>query len=241
VAENGRTPLLEVRELTAGFGAGPVLFGVNLVFFPGELVALIGANGAGKSTLLGVLSGLVPATGGRVRFDGRDITNARAEQVVAAGLAHVPQGRRLFASLSVEKNLRMGAYLRRGPEIDADLERVLDYFPALKDKLDQVAASLSGGEQQMVAIGRGLMARPKLLMVDEPSLGLAPKVVERVIEVAQAINRDGTSMLLVEQDVLLALEAAHRGYVLENGRIVLSGPASELADDPDIRRAYLGV
>ena len=234
-------PLLQVSDLTAGFGAGPVLFGVSLDFFPGELVALIGANGAGKSTLLGVLSGLLPATGGRVRFDGRDITNARAERIVAAGLAHVPQGRRLFASLSVERNLRLGAYLRRGAEVDSDLERVLDYFPALKDKLDRAAGSLSGGEQQMVAIGRGLMARPKLLMIDEPSLGLAPKVVERVIEVAQTINRDGTSILLVEQDVLIALEAAHRGYVLENGRIVLSGPAAELADNADIRRAYLGV
>lgn len=230
-----------MRGLDAGFGAGPVLFGVDLDFYPGELVALIGANGAGKSTLLGVLSGLVPAAGGRVTFDGQDLTNARPERVVAAGLSHVPQGRRLFGPLSVEKNLRLGAYLRRDTDVEADLARVLEYFPALRDKMARNAATLSGGEQQMVAIGRGLMARPKLLMIDEPSLGLGPKVVERVIEVAQAINRDGTSILLVEQDVVLALEAAHRGYVLENGRVVLSGPAAELEQNPAVRRAYLGL
>ena len=236
-----RAALLEVRGLDAGFGAGPVLFGVDLDFYPGELVALIGANGAGKSTLLGVLSGLVPATGGRVIFDGRDITNARPEKVVAAGMSHVPQGRRLFGSLSVEKNLRLGAYLRQDTDVEGDLARVLEYFPALRDKLPRNAATLSGGEQQMVAIGRGLMARPKLLMIDEPSLGLGPKVVERVIEVAQAINRAGTSILLVEQDVVLALEAAHRGYVLENGRVVLRGSAAELEQNPEVRRAYLGL
>lgn len=233
--------LLEVRGLTAGFGAGPVLFDVDLDFRSGELVALIGANGAGKSTLLGVLSGLLPATRGRVTFEGRDLTNERPERVVAAGLVLVPQGRRLFASLSVEKNLRLGAYLRRDGQVEADLIRVLGYFPALADKLRRDAGTLSGGEQQMVAIGRGLMARPRLLMIDEPSLGLAPKVVDRVIEVARAINRDGTSILLVEQDVLVALEAADRGYVLENGRIVLSGPAPELQRNPEVRRAYLGV
>ncbi len=233
--------LLEVRGLGAGFGAGPVLFDVDLDFYPGELVAMIGANGAGKSTLLGVLSGLVPASSGSVVFDGRVVTNARPEQLVAAGMSHVPQGRRLFPSLSVEKNLRLGAYLRRDRDIEADLSRVLDYFPALGDKMARTAATLSGGEQQMVAIGRGLMARPKLLMIDEPSLGLAPMVVEKVIEVARSINRDGTSILLVEQDVLLALEAADRCYVLENGRVVLSGRAAELEQNPEVRRAYLGI
>ena len=234
-------PLLGVRGLGAGFGAGPVLFDVDLDLYPGELVALIGANGAGKSTLLGVLSGLVPASTGSVLFDGHDVTNARPEQVVATGLSHVPQGRRLFGSLSVEKNLRLGAYLRRDHDVEADLARVLSYFPALADKLARSASTLSGGEQQMVAIGRGLMARPKLLMIDEPSLGLGPKVVERVIDVAKAINRDGTSILLVEQDVLVALEAADRGYVLENGRVALSGPAAELERNPEVRRAYLGL
>jgi len=233
--------LLEVRGLTAGFGAGPVLFGVDLDVRAGELVALIGANGAGKSTLLGVLSGLLRAAGGTVVFDGRDVTNERPERLVAAGLVHVPQGRRLFASLSVERNLRLGAYLRRDGEVEADLARVLEYFPLLADKLARDAGTLSGGEQQMVAIGRGLMARPRLLMIDEPSLGLAPKIVERVVDVARAINQDGTSILLVEQDVLVALEAADRGYVLENGAVALSGAAADLARDPDVRRAYLGV
>jgi branched-chain amino acid transport system ATP-binding protein len=218
-----------------------VLFGVDLDVGRGELVALIGSNGAGKSTLLGVLSGLVPSTSGAVKLDGRDITNGHPDTIVAAGLAHVPQGRRLFGNLSVEKNLLLGAYLRRGAEVRQDLERVLVYFPALQDKLARTAATLSGGEQQMVAIGRGLMARPKLLMIDEPSLGLAPNVVERVVEVATEINRDGTAVLLVEQDVVIALEAAGRAYVLENGRITLSGSSEELERDPAVRKAYLGV
>ena len=237
----GTDVLLEVRGLTAGYGAGPVLFGIDLDVFPGELVALIGVNGAGKSTLLAVLSGLVRATGGRAVVAGKDILNARPERVIAAGLAHVPQGRRLFGGLTVEKNLRLGAYLRRDRDVQADLERVLEYFPALKDKLARNAGTLSGGEQQMVAIGRGLMTRPKLLMIDEASLGLAPKVVERVVEVVTEINRDGTSILLVEQDVLVALEAANRAYVLENGRVALSGSAAELAQNPEVRKAYLGL
>ena len=236
-----RKVLLEVRGLTAGFGAGPVLFGVDLDFYAGELLALIGANGAGKSTLLGVLSGLVPPTYGRVVFGGRSITGKRPERVVKAGMAHVPQGRRLFDTMTVQQNLRLGAYLRRDAEVRQDLDRVVEYFPALRDKLDRLAGNLSGGEQQMVAIGRGMMARPKLLMIDEPSLGLAPKVVESVVDVCKAINRDGVSVLLVEQDVVLALEAADRGYVLENGRVVLTGTASELERDPAIRKAYLGV
>jgi len=236
-----RRELLKVRGLSAGYGAGPVLFGVDLDFLAGELVALIGANGAGKSTLLGVLSGLLKPLAGSVVFDGRDITGHRPEAVVKAGLVHVPQGRRLFGTMSVEKNLRLGAYLRRDAKVAADFKRVVGYFPALADKLGRDAGTLSGGEQQMVAIGRGLMARPKLLMIDEPSLGLAPKVVERVVDVAREINRDGTSILLVEQDVLVALEAADRGYVMENGRMALSGKASELEKDPAIRKAYLGV
>lgn len=233
--------LLEVRGLTAGFGAGPVLFGVDLEIAAGEMVALIGANGAGKSTLLGVLSGLVPPSQGSVRLAGRDITRARPEAIVAAGLAHVPQGRRLFGNLSVEKNLLLGAYLRPGREAREDLGRVLAYFPALKDKLGRDAGTLSGGEQQMVAIGRGLMGRPRLLMIDEPSLGLAPKVVERVIEVVAEINQGGTATLLVEQDVVTALEAAGRAYVLENGRVTMSGSAADIERDPAVRTAYLGI
>jgi branched-chain amino acid transport system ATP-binding protein len=227
--------------LTAGYDAGPVLFGIDLDIAPGELIALVGANGAGKSTLLGVLSGLVRATSGAVTLAGHDVTNARPEVLVRNGISHVPQGRRLFGTMTVERNLILGAYLRRDRQIRDDLTRVLGYFPTLKDKLSRDAGNLSGGEQQMVAIGRGMMARPKLLMVDELSLGLAPKVVERLIDVVQQINRDGTALLLVEQDVLVALDAANRAYVLENGRVALSGPAAEVRDDPGVRKAYLGL
>jgi branched-chain amino acid transport system ATP-binding protein len=239
MAEDGR--LLEVSGLSAGYGAGPVLFGIDLEVSGGELVAMVGANGAGKSTLLGTLSGLVPPMAGSVRLAGRQLAGARPEATVAAGIAHVPQGRRLFGTLTVERNLLLGAYRRRDGLIRQDLRQVLTYFPALADKLDRNAGVLSGGEQQMVAIGRGLMARPRLLMIDEPSLGLAPNVVDRVMEVIKSINRDGTAVLLVEQDVVLALDIADRGYVLENGRIVLTAPAAELRRDPAIRKAYLGI
>ena len=234
-------PLLDVRALNAGYDAGPVLFGIDLEVAAGELIALVGANGAGKSTLLGVLSGLVRATSGTVTLGGEDATNARPEVLVRKGVAHVPQGRRLFGTMSVEKNLLLGAYLRRDQEVRDDLARVLDHFPALKDKLAREAGTLSGGEQQMVAIGRGMMARPKLLMVDELSLGLAPNVVDRLIDVIRDINREGMALLLVEQDVLVALDVANRAYVLENGRVALSGPAAEVKDDPGVRRAYLGL
>src|SRR3989440_6345954 len=233
--------LLQVEKLSAGYGMTPVLFEVDLELSPGGLVALIGANGAGKSTLPGALSGLVKISRGNVRLAGRPVTGLRPEAIVASGLVHVPQGRRLFGTMTVERNLLLGAYRRRDPRIREDLERVLNYFPALQDKLRRDAGTLSGGEQQMVAIGRGLMGRPRLLMIDEPSLGLAPKVVDRVMEVVRAINHDGTAVLLVEQDVVLALEAADRGYVLENGHVVMSGQAGELRHDPAIRRAYLGV
>ena len=233
--------LLEVDKLRAGFGDTPVLFDIDLQFQSGELVALIGANGAGKSTLLGALSGLVRIFNGQIRFNDRAINGLRPELIVARGLAHVPQGRRLFASLTVRRNLLLGAYRRRDREVDHDLQRVLQYFPALGDKQDRDAGTLSGGEQQMVAIGRGLMARPKLLMIDEPSLGLAPKVVDRVMEIVKTINQDGTAVLLVEQDVVLALDIADRGYVLENGRIAMSGSAESLRRDPAVRKAYLGV
>ncbi len=233
--------LLEVEKLTAGFGNTPVLFDVEMAVRPGELVALIGANGAGKSSLLGAMTGLVRISGGSVRFDGRQVTGWRPEAIVGAGLAHVPQGRRLFGTMTVERNLRLGAYRRRDGQVADDMRRILDYFPALKDKLDREAATLSGGEQQMVAIGRGLMARPKLLMIDEPSLGLAPKVVDRVMEVVKTINQDGTAVLLVEQDVVLALEIADRGYVLENGHMAMTGAAAKLREDPAIRKAYLGI
>jgi branched-chain amino acid transport system ATP-binding protein len=233
--------LLEVEELTAGFGGTPVLFDVGLKLRPGELVALIGANGAGKSTLLGALSGLVRVFHGAIRFGGRLVTDLRPELIVASGMVHVPQGRRLFGTMTVARNLLLGAYRRRDREVRDDMQRILQYFPALGDKLEREAGTLSGGEQQMVAIGRGLMARPKLLMIDEPSLGLAPKVVDRVMEIVKAINQDGTAVLLVEQDVVLALEIADRGYVLENGRIAMSGQAADLRQDPAVRKAYLGI
>ena len=234
-------PLLKVRGLNAGFDAGPVLFGIDLDVAPAELIALVGANGAGKSTFLGVVSGLVRATSGTIVLGGEDVTNERPEVLVRKGMAHVPQGRRLFGTISVEKNLLLGAYLRRDREVRDDVARVLDYFPALKNKLSREAGTLSGGEQQMLAIARGMMARPKLLMIDELSLGLAPNVVDRLIDVVQQINRDGTALILVEQDVLVALDVASRAYVLENGRVALSGAAAEVRDDRGVRKAYLGL
>ena len=235
------TSLLQVEKLTAGYGMTPVLFEVDLELAPGELVALIGANGAGKSTLLGALSGLVRVSSGMVRLSGRRLSGLRPEMIVASGMVHVPQGRRLFSTMTVERNLLLGAYRRHDRQVRADLERILGYFPALLDKLDREAGTLSGGEQQMVAIGRGLMARPTLLMIDEPSLGLAPNIVDRVMEIVRAINQDGTAVLLVEQDVVLALDIADRGYVLENGRIAMHGRAADLRRDPAVRKAYLGV
>ncbi|MHB8509812.1 MAG: ABC transporter ATP-binding protein [Candidatus Dormibacteria bacterium] len=218
-----------------------MLFGIDLDVSVGEMVAIIGSNGAGKSTLLGTLSGLVPTTSGSTIIDGHDLTGQSPQRRLAAGLAHVPQGRRLFGDLTVLRNLLLGAYLRRDADVKGDLERVIDYFPTLRDKLKRDAGTLSGGEQQMVAIGRGLMARPRVLMVDELSLGLAPKVAEDLLGILRDISREGTAMLLVEQDVLLALEVADRGYVLENGTVVISGAADTLANDPQVRQAYLGV
>jgi branched-chain amino acid transport system ATP-binding protein len=191
--------------------------------------------------LLGALSGLVRVSSGTVRLLGRPLTSLRPEMIVASGVVHVPQGRRLFGTMTVERNLLLGAYRRHDAQVREDLQKILGYFPALADKLDREAGTLSGGEQQMVAIGRGLMARPALLMIDEPSLGLAPNIVDRVMEIVKAINKDGTAVLLVEQDVVLALDIADRAYVLENGRIVMSGRAADLRRDPAVRKAYLGV
>ncbi len=220
----------------------PILRDVSLEVREGEVVALIGANGAGKTTLLSTISRLLTATSGSVRFAGKDLTRARTDEVVRAGIIHVPQGRRLFAGLTVRENLLQGAYLRRdGPEIAEDLERIYALLPRLEERAGQLAGRLSGGEQQMCAIGRGLMARPRLLLIDELSLGLAPLVVERLLDLISRINREGTAVLLVEQDVQVALEHAHRGYVLETGRVVQSSGAAELQDDPRIRQAYLGL
>ncbi|HEV2063929.1 MAG TPA: ATP-binding cassette domain-containing protein [Thermoanaerobaculia bacterium] len=234
--------LLEVRDLCSGYGEVQILWDVSLEVRQGEVVALIGANGAGKTTLLYTLSQLVKPRSGSVRFAGRDLTRARAEEVVGAGIVHVPQGRRLFAGLTVKENLLQGVYLRRdSAQIEEDLEWVFGLLPRLKERANQLAGRLSGGEQQMCAIARGLMSRPRLLLIDELSLGLAPLVVDNLLDLISQINRKGTTVLLVEQDVQVALEHAHRGYVLETGRIVQTSPAAELLKDPRIRQAYLGL
>ena len=235
-------PLLEVENLSSGYGGVQILRAASLSVRRGEIVALLGANGAGKTTLLNTLSQIVRPLSGSVRFAGRDLSRARPEQVVEAGIVHVPQGRRLFAGLTVKENLLQGTYRRRdGSEVEKDLARVFALLPRLAERAGQPAGQLSGGEQQMCAIGRGLMGRPRLLLIDELSLGLAPLVVDGLLELLAQINREGTTILLVEQDVQVALEHAHRGYVLETGRIVQSGEASELLEDPRIRRAYLGL
>ncbi|HZO72402.1 MAG TPA: ABC transporter ATP-binding protein [Ktedonobacteraceae bacterium] len=236
--------LLEVRGLDTGYDETQVLWNVSLEIMPGEVVALVGANGAGKSTLLAAISGLLPAWKGTISFAGQEITHSRTERIVKLGLAHVPQGRRLFPGLSVEENLRLGAYTRRAGSaaaIVADLERVYTLLPKLRERRRQTAGSLSGGEQQMCAIGRGLMTRPALLLIDEMSLGLAPNIVDDILAAIDNIHRqENLSFLLVEQDVQIALERAHRGYVIENGHIVLSGRGTDLLKSEQIRTAYLG-
>jgi branched-chain amino acid transport system ATP-binding protein len=235
------TALLEVSELRAGYGAVRVLQGIDFSVDEGEVVVILGANGAGKTTTLRAISGMIEA-GGRVVFDQRSIVGRRPEKIAAAGIAHVPQGRGTILDLTVEENLRIGAYLRRGPEIDSDIDRWYTTFPRLKDRRAQQAGSMSGGEQQMIAIARALMARPKLVLLDEPSLGLAPLVTQELFRTLTDLNRaDGISMLVVEQNAGLALKLAARGYVLEVGTIVTSGSAAALADNDDVRRAYLGI
>jgi branched-chain amino acid transport system ATP-binding protein len=236
------TPKLLVTHLQAGYGDVQVLWDISLAVKAGELVCLIGSNGAGKTTFLRCLSGIVRATSGTIAVDGRDMTNAPSAALVQAGVAHVPEGRRLFSAMSVRDNLLMGAYLRNDKEtISADLERVYAMFPILADRRRQDAGTLSGGEQQMCAIGRGLMAAPSLLMIDELSLGLAPRAVELLIERLREINRSGVAILLVEQDVTNALELADRGYVINRGQVSMSGASSALLADPAIREAYMGL
>ena len=233
--------LLEVSELRAGYGAVRVLHGIDFSVDEGEVVVILGANGAGKTTTLRAISGMIDA-GGQVRFDGQSVVGRRPEQIAAAGIAHVPQGRGTIVDLSVDENLRIGAYLRRGPEIESDLDRWYTTFPRLKERRTQQAGSMSGGEQQMLAVARALMTRPKLVLLDEPSLGLAPLVTQDLFRTLGELNRaDGISMLVVEQNAGLALNLAARGYVLETGAIVTSGTASELAGNDDVRRAYLGI
>ena len=234
--------MLSIRNLEVAYGATQALWDVSLDVGDGEIVALIGANGAGKSTLLSAISMLVPPRGGSIEFDGHELTRLTPDRVVALGLAQAPQGRRLFPGMTVLQNLKLGAYLRsNAAEVRRDLERVLTLFPMLAERAGQLAGSMSGGQQQMCAIGRALMTRPKLLAIDELSLGLAPVVVDQLLPVLRAINQEGTAILLVEQDVQVALEQATRGYVLETGRVVLSGPSAELLGDARVKTAYLGT
>jgi branched-chain amino acid transport system ATP-binding protein len=233
--------LLEVEDIHTHYGAIEALKGVSLTVEEGEVVTLIGSNGAGKSTTLRSISGLTPASSGRVRFGGQDITRVPAHEIVSYGIALSPEGRHCFPRMSVRENLDLGAYHRRGPEIAADLDRVFALFPRLHEREKQKAGTMSGGEQQMLAIGRALMARPKLLMLDEPSMGIAPILVQRIYETIGEINKAGVTILLVEQNANYALDVSKRGYVLETGRVVLANDSDLLRDDPDVQRAYLGT
>ena len=233
--------LLDIRGLRAGYDGVAVLHGVDLHVDAGEIVTLLGSNGAGKSTLNNNISGLFRPYDGAVYFEGEDITGASSTHIVARGLVQVPEGRRIFLNLPVRENLDLGSYRRARQHRASNLERVTAIFPRLGERMTQIAGTLSGGEQQMLAIGRGLMAEPRLLILDEPSLGLSPLLVEEMFTLIRRLHAEGLALLLVEQNVVQSLELAQRGYVLENGRIVLSGQASQLCVDPALRRAYLGV
>ena len=244
-AVNGRAgdALLQISNLNVAYGDVQVLWDVNLDVYQGEIVSLVGSNGAGKSTLLATISGLVgPRPGSSIRFQGQELAGATSRAIFEAGIAHVPEGRRLFGSMTVRENLMLGAFRRDNKaEVEQDLQHILGLFPRIKERLNQLASKLSGGEQQMVAIGRGLMARPKLLMIDELSLGLAPVIIDGLIEILQQVNQDGTTILIVEQDVQTALELAGRGYVLETGHITITDSAKALLQDERVKKAYLGI
>jgi branched-chain amino acid transport system ATP-binding protein len=232
--------MLEVRDLHVYYGEIHALKGISFTVRQGEIVTLLGNNGAGKTTTLRTLSGLLAARGGDVQLEGTSLLGIAPHDVVRKGITHVPEGRRIFNRLTVVENLEMGAYTRGDADIDQDMEHVFTVFPRLKERRAQIAGTLSGGEQQMLAIGRALMARPRLLLLDEPSMGLAPVLVEQIFETVLTINRQGVTILLVEQNAAMALSIAERGYVLETGRLALEGRARELADNPEVRRAYLG-
>lgn len=235
--------MLEVRDLCAGYDTVDVLHDVNITAEAGRLTLVLGANGSGKSTLFRTISGLVRGRSGSITFEGKSISKLSSNRIVRAGIAHAPEGRHLFPQLSVEKNLTLGNYARRSSksELKELLNRVFELFPILQEKRSQAAGSLSGGQQQMVAIGRALMSDPKLLILDEPSMGLAPMVTEQVLQAVAEINAEGTGVLLAEQNAQAALGFAHYGYVLAEGRVVLSGAASDLQNDPEVQKAYLGV
>ena len=233
--------MLEVQGLRVHYGAIEALHGVDLRLEEGSVTTLIGANGAGKTTCLRTISGLERPSAGKITFDGRELHRLAPHEIVQAGIIHVPEGRGIFANLSVRENLELGAWRRRDAAgIRADLEKVFVLFPRLKERIDQSGGTLSGGEQQMLAIGRGLMARPRLLLLDEPSLGLAPILVAMIFEIIRTIHQEGTTILLVEQNARLALQEADFAYVLETGRVVRGGPAAEVARDPKVAEAYLG-
>ena len=234
--------MLELDGIKVNYGAAPALWGISLKVQPGELVCVVGPNGAGKTTLINTIAGLLRAHAGSLRFNGSDITHLASHKFCAAGIAIVPEGRRLFTAMTVLDNLELGSFTARAKaERTRTMEQVLTRFPILREKLQSQAGALSGGQQQMLAIGRALMARPTMLLLDEPSLGLAPAIVHEMFRAIREINAQGTSVLLVEQNVASAMELAHRAYVMEEGRIVAEGLASELMDRPEIRRAYLGL
>jgi branched-chain amino acid transport system ATP-binding protein len=242
---NGRSsaagePLLELAGIETYYGNIRALDGISISVNRGEIVTLIGANGAGKSTTLRTISGTLKPRRGIVRFEGQEIQELPAHKVVGLGIAHSPEGRKVFSRMSVLENLQLGAFVRRGQPIEDDLRRVYDLFPRLHERRTQKAGTLSGGEQQMLAIGRALMARPRLLLLDEPSMGLAPILVEQIFRIIQEINEQGTTILLVEQNALMALNLAQRGYILQTGRIILQDEAGKLARNEEVRRAYLG-
>ncbi|HET9681627.1 MAG TPA: ABC transporter ATP-binding protein [Candidatus Limnocylindrales bacterium] len=232
--------VLDLRDVQSYYGRIQALHGVSLQVNRGEIVTLIGANGAGKTTILKTVSGLLHARHGSVHFEGEDITQKPAHTLVRAGIGHAPEGRRIFSRLSVLENLQMGAFTRSQHEMREDMARVFELFPRLKERASQRGGSLSGGEQQMLAIGRALMARPRVLLLDEPSLGLSPILVQQIFSIIVEINTAGTTILLVEQNALQALNIAHRGYVLQTGRVIMADTAANLAANPDVRRSYLG-
>ena len=232
--------MLKAENLNVYYGPIHAVKGVSFEVNEGEVVTLIGANGAGKSTSLKTISGLMRSRGGSIEFMGKSIASTAAHKIVELGIAHVPEGRRIFTSMTVEENLDMGAFTVRGSNIDADKERVFEQFPRLKERRRQIAGTLSGGEQQMLAMGRALMSHPKLLMLDEPSMGLAPILVEQVFDIISALHKAGTTILLVEQNAEMALSIADRAYVMETGRITLSGTGKELAASEEVQKAYLG-
>ena len=233
--------LLSVRGMHAGYGEVEILRGIDLMVGAGDIVAVLGSNGAGKSTLNMTISGLVAARQGSIEFDGRSIQNADPAEIVAAGLVHVPEGRRIFPNLSVAENLDLGSYRRASAQRDTNRKRVFSMFPRLRERAAQRAGTLSGGEQQMLAIGRGLMAEPKLLILDEPSLGLSPLLVEEMFAMILRLNKEGLAVLLVEQNVVQSLDIVRRAYVLENGSFVMSGSAADIRSNADLKRAFLGL